>query len=103
LNSLPKVAMTSKFTTVPSDGETKLLLQCETRVGDLDALWQWWVWDGITAESLIFASADVAGLSNADLEKAIKDSSFYKGISSITISRTDSGYTFVNFNFVEAE
>jgi len=37
-------------------------------VGDLDALWQWWVWDGITAQSLIFGSADILAFSNTDLE-----------------------------------
>ena len=91
----------SKFANVPVEEDAVILFSLECQLGDRDVLYQKWhlPWDNITAESFIFDSDDVAKLSNAGLEKEARSSPMIKGDSTITIKRSDSGLTFVNFNF----
>ena len=91
--------MTSKFEQVPSDEDTRIIFQQETKFADYDVLYQMWNWDGITGESIIFASEDVSELRDDELEGELKRSPVLKESSSITVQRTESGFTFVNFNF----
>ena len=90
----------NKFSNVPVEDGTKILFSVESKLGERDVLYQKWSWDGITAESFIFVSADVAGMTDAELEEEARTSPAINGDSSITISRSNSGFTFVNFNFV---
>ena len=90
--------MSNKFDTVPVESDTKILSQTISKFGDYDVLYQKWFWSGITAESLIFANNDVAGLSHEKLEQDLRTSPLFKQ-GSITIKKSDSGFTFVNFNF----
>ena len=89
----------SKFSNVPVEDDTKILVSLENKLGERDVLYQKWFWDGITAESLIFASDDVVSLTDNELKAEVQTSPLVKS-DSITISRSDGGYTFVNFNFV---
>ena len=89
-----------KFSSVPVDDDTAIQFSLECKLGERDILYQKWNWDGITAESFIFVSDDVAELTDAALEKEVRTSPAVKRDSSITIKRCDSGFTFVNFNFV---
>jgi len=89
-----------KFLCVPVDDDTAILFSLECKLSERDILYQKWNWDGITAESFIFVSDDVAELTDAALEKEVRTSPAVKRDSSITIKRSDSGFTFVNFNFV---
>jgi len=88
-----------KFLNVPVEDDTVILVSLGSKLGERDVLYQKWVWDGITGESLIFVSDDVASLSDGQLEADVRTSPLV-GSGSVTISRSDSGYTFVNFNFV---
>jgi len=45
----------SKFQNVPVEEDTKILFQAEGTLGEYRVLYQIWVWDGIFAESIIFA------------------------------------------------
>lgn len=92
-----------RFQDVPVEDDTAILFSLQCKLGEMDILYQKWLWDGITAESFIFVSDDVVKLTDAALEKEVRTSPAVKSDSSITIKRSDSGFTFVNFNFVTDE
>jgi len=91
--------MTDKFNKVPVEEDTAILFQTEAKLGKYDILYQKWFWDGITAESIIFANEDVDDLEEEEIIKEVKASPLLKKDSKITFKRSDTGYTFVNFNF----
>jgi hypothetical protein len=91
--------MTDKFNKVPIEDDTAILFQTEAKLGRYDILYQKWFWDGITAESIIFANEDVDDLEEEEIIKEVKASPLLKKDSKITLKRSGTGYTFVNFNF----
>ena len=91
--------MTAKFNKVPVEDDTVILFQTESKLGKYDILYQKWFWDGITAESIIFADEDVDDLDEEEIIKEVKASPLLKKDSKITLKRSGTGYTFVNFNF----
>jgi hypothetical protein len=99
-NFLKGSIMQGKFDGVPVDEDTKILAQLETNLGNYRVLYQKWFWDGITAESIIFDSQDVANLTDDEILAEVKESPLVAKDSKTTISRSESGFTFVNFNFV---
>lgn len=42
---------------------------------------------------------DVAGLSDQEIEQVVRNSGLIKNVASLTLNRSESGYTFCNFNF----
>ena len=88
-----------KFDNVPVEKDTRILFRKVRKLGEYDVLYEIWSWDGINAESIIFADDDVTGLEDSEIEEIVKKSKFYKKGSGITLKRAESGYTFVNFNF----
>jgi hypothetical protein len=90
--------MNSKFANVPVDEDTTIISQLEALLGSYPVLYQKWVWDGISAETIIFENLDIASLTDEELEKEVKSSPICRENSQITIKKTD-GFTFVNFNF----
>jgi hypothetical protein len=104
LNFLPKIQvkiiMTDKFKEVPIEEGTKIIFRNEAKLGEYDILYEMWRWDGITAESVIFMSEDVVNVTDNDLKSEIRMSPLLKDKDSqITLKRSSSGFTFVNFNF----
>ena len=94
--------MSSKFQNVPVEKGTRIHFEKETRIGDMDILHQVWSWDGVHAESIIFRNTDVQNFSDEELQ-GIVEKSFKEKLQKnrkMTISRSDSGFTFVNFNFI---
>lgn len=91
--------MSNKFKDVPLDKDTSIRDQQVIKIGEYDALHQKWFWDGIKAESLIFANNDVEHLNETEIEQIAMKSSKIDAGSTITIKISESGYTFVNFNF----
>ena len=89
----------SKFENVPVEEDTKIIFEQEATLGGYEILYQKWFWDGISAESIIFANEDVAELKDNEIKAEVKESPLLKEGSSITLKRTESGFTFVNFNF----
>jgi len=55
-----------------------------------------WSWEGISAESIIFASDDISDLTDEELEQEVRTSPLISKESAVTIKCLDSGYTFVN-------
>jgi hypothetical protein len=91
--------MRSRFYNVPADPDTTIIFQQECKLGEYDVLYQKWYWDGVTAESVIFADEDVAGLADVELQAELKQSSLLKEGAGITMSRHNNGFVFLNFNF----
>ena len=91
--------MTDKFDNVPVEDDTKILFSTPTKFGEYDVLYQKWFWDGITAESLIFAKDDINNTTMADLEDEIKNSPLFNEKSQMTTSAKNE-YAFFNFNFI---
>ena len=91
--------MTDKFKNVPVDEDTRIQFRHEAKFGKYDILYERWSWEGISAESLIFVSDDVADLTDEELERELRKSPLVKKDSAVTIKRVDSGFTFANFNF----
>ncbi len=91
--------MCNKFDAVPIEVDTQILFQLNAKLDDYDVLYQMWVWDGITAESFIFLSTDIATLTDEEVKTLAKSSPMIKEDSELTMSRNAEGYTFVNFNF----
>jgi hypothetical protein len=90
--------LSKKFDSVPVEADTKVLFRHETNLGKFEVLYEKWEWDGITADSIIFIDEDVADLDDKELENMVSESPFFKG-GKTTIKRSESGFTFVNFNF----
>ena len=96
----------NRFEKVPLENGTRIKSQqefvIEHTTPPLNALYQHWVWDGIIAESLIFVSDDVAEHDDDGLFGILTQTTYGKNVgrSGITICRSESGFTFVNFNFI---
>jgi hypothetical protein len=91
--------MDGKFDSVQTDEGTTISFRTEATLGNYEVLYEKWSWDGIQAESIIFANVDIIDLNDKELEAEVKASPLVKPNSNITIKRSDSGFTFVNFNF----
>ena len=59
--------MKDKFKNVPVESGTVVGFEKEVKLGDYDALYQGWTWDGIYGESIIIKSEDVAKLTDDDI------------------------------------
>ena len=92
--------MSSKFNDVPVEADTIILYSQGATLGPrpYEILYQKWFWDGITAESIIFADDDVSGLDDSEIEAEVRESPLVQADSKVTIARSP-GFTFVNFNF----
>lgn len=83
--------MSNRFENVPADEDTTILFQQEATLGEYEVLYQKWYWDGITAESIIFANADVSNLDDKEIEQEVRSSPLVKQGSSLTLKRSNSG------------
>lgn len=92
--------MSSRFDNVPVEEDTTILFQLEVTLGKYEVLYEKWCWDGITAESIIFVNEDVSNLDEKEIEQEVRSSPLVKQGEGMTVKRSDSGFTFVNFNFV---
>ena len=88
-----------KFTHVPVEKDTRIKKEKLIRINNVDALLQKWVWEGIVAESLIFAEEDVADLSDDELINPARQNDLIGENSQTTVARNSSGYAFINMNF----
>lgn len=85
--------LSEKFKDIKTDEDTQILSREMVKLADLDAVHERWIWEGIRAESYIFANEDIRMLSQADILRLV-------GKMGATYKRADR-YTFVNFNFEE--
>ena len=87
------------FNNIPIEPDTRILFQKEGKPHQYDVRYEIWSWDGIEAESIIFSNNDVSALTDQEIETLVLKSGMVIEGSAITLSRSDSGYTFCNFNF----
>jgi hypothetical protein len=90
--------MSNKFDNVPVEKDTRILFRKEEKIGNYDALHEKWNWEGIKAESIIFANDDISDLTDEEIEQEVRTSEFIKEGSQITLKRSEV-FTYVNFNF----
>ena len=57
--------LSNKFKQVPIDEDTEILYREEKKLGQYDVLYEKWNWDGVIAESIIFANEDIDNLDDA--------------------------------------
>ena len=91
--------MGKKFDSVPVEEDTRIRYRKEVRLGKFDVLYEKWSWEGILGESIIFTNDDVSGFTDEEIEMEVRKSPLVKNGSEMKIKRSDSGFTFVNFNF----
>ena len=91
--------MSEKFDGVPVAEDTKILFRLEAKLGEFDILYEKWSWEGILAESFIFANDDISGMTDEEIEQEVRKSPLVKKESEVLIKRLDAGFTFANFNF----
>jgi hypothetical protein len=91
--------MNEKFRGVPVEEDTKVLRRAVVTVGELEVLHEKWSWDGVRGDTFVFVSSEVADIGNEALEGMVRLSALVEPGSQVTIKRSDSGYTFVSFNF----
>lgn len=89
--------MSDKFSAVPVEEDTRILLMHLIAICGIDARFELWGWEGVVGESLIFVTAEIVDLSDELLWQNIVNQLSLKDMRH-TISRK-AGYTFVNFNF----
>lgn len=90
--------MSEKFSGVSKEDDTRILFRKEVKLGNYDVLHEKWNWEGIKAESIIFANDDISGLTDEEVEQEARKSPLIKEGSQITLKRSKE-FTFVNFNF----
>lgn len=95
--------MSEKFEGVPVESDTTILYEQEAMLGDYEVLYQKWIWEGVEAESMIFVTEDIAEFNEREIEEIVRESPMVKQESKVTIKISESGYCFVNFNFVTSE
>lgn len=92
--------MISKFEQVPNDLDTTILLSTEVKFGEINCMFQAWVWDRIQGNSLIFLASDLGNRTDDDLKNWItSESEIVQKKSSMNISRNTKEYIVVNFDF----
>jgi hypothetical protein len=92
-----------KFSNVPVEPDTTIVSEAEVVLGEIPALHQQWTWEGLIAESFIFISEDVSHLNDEKLFELVKENYVIGEDERHTVKRSQSGYTFVNFNFKDFE
>ncbi len=91
------------FDNVPVEPDTRIINEHEVVIDGLPVLIQQWAWDGFVAESIIFDNDDVADLDDVGLFEFVKSNYQIGDDERHTITRSQSGYTFVNVNFTDFE
>jgi len=91
------------YKNIPKDQDTISSVGREVGLGAYQAVHQYFRWEGVDGESLIFETKGLS-LDHQELKELVEASNFYDSErdSGITIS-ADKSFTFVNFNFVLKE
>ena len=87
--------MNKKFEKVSLEKSTQIIFQTEAELGEYEVLYQKWYWDGVNAESIIFSSEDINNLIDNEIEAEVRKSPLVKKGTSMTMKRSESGFTFV--------
>ena len=72
--------MNKKFSNVPVEEDTRILFRKEAKLGKFDVLYEMWSWEGISAESIIFANDDAGDMTDNELEQEVRKSPLVKRV-----------------------
>lgn len=95
--------MSEKFAGIPVEPDTAVLVNTAMEFEGIECVFQIWLWDGIQGQSLIFLNEEVAAMDDESLKAKVRSWIRVADASDVTISRSGSGFTFVNFNFTTEE
>lgn len=88
-----------KFRNITADEDTVITSSIECKYGEYDVLYQQWIWDGITAASLIFCNVDILDTTIEELIDNVRNSPLVTDSSKEITQKVGNEYTFINFNF----
>lgn len=88
----------NKFDFVPNDEGTIITSDNVIKFHGHDVLYQKWDWEGVRAESLIFANADRDHLTDDQLSIMVREDEINRDFGELTVKRVQD-FTFVNLNF----
>jgi len=86
---------------IPNDPDTRVSSQELLTIDGNEAVAQWWSWDGIYGNSIIFNYNDVQSDSDADLKSMVGEALDIRETANMTISRKTDNFIFVNYGFSE--
>ncbi|WP_366187227.1 hypothetical protein [Flavobacterium ovatum] len=86
----------TKFKDIPTDSETKTVFSIPGFLDNYEVVYESWIWNHISAQSVIFYKDDVTHLSDVDLKKMVDPKNKFPNM---TLSRKTEKYVFINFNF----
>lgn len=88
--------ISDKFKNIPIDDDTIVLYSQEAKFGELDVLYEIWIFDRVVkAQSLIFQKDDISHLKNEDLIKMINESAKHFDVK----INEDETYLFTSFGY----
>lgn len=86
-----------KFKNIPIDDDTIVLYLQEAKFGELDVLYEIWIFDRVVkAQSFIFLKDDISHLKNEGLIKMINESTKHFDVK---INEVNENYVFANFGY----
>ena len=91
--------MSSKFEQVSLSPKANVLAKQAVKLAGFDCQYQKWQLDKITAESFIFVTDEIRGLSEDEIKAIVSVTKVCQTPSQIILARTESGFTFLSFNF----
>jgi hypothetical protein len=89
-----------KFENVPVEEDTIIDSKEIVMVGEIEALFETWHWDGIKGSSLVFSKEDLPETGKLEIKKWLVKLGWIKASEDITVKESaDQGFLFVNYNF----
>lgn len=83
----------NKFEDIPIDSETTIVFTLPGFLNNYEVVYESWIWENVSGQSVIFYKEDIKHLSDDDLKGMLDNQP------NITISRKFEKYVFVNYNF----
>ena len=85
-----------KFNNITADEDTVITSSIECKYGEYDVLYQQWIWDGITAASLIFCNVDIIYTTVEDLINDVRKSPLVTDTTKEITQKVGEEFTFIN-------
>ena len=94
------MSIEEKFKNINVESDTKIHAIKYLNLDGMDCRYEFWGWDGIEAESLIFCTPELRASTDDYFRELIEMISKTKGAKPLEFtSKSDPVYTYLNFNF----
>ncbi|WP_459494754.1 hypothetical protein [Aquirufa lenticrescens] len=95
------MSIEEKFKNINVEPDTKIYAFKYLNLDGIDCRYEFWGWDGIEAESLIFCTPELKACTDDYFRELIGMIDNTKGLEPIEFtSKSNSEFTYLNFNFV---